>query len=389
MKRISVLLLVIIIFNFIFCNFSYAFEDLVDGQVTYSKDSYDKLMDKGIVSKGGANEKVSVTTSTLGSTSGIAVSLYSPVFYIFQLIMSKIANSGGLYRTDSDYSAYNVGYFNICSLVFGEYILFDGKLFQTTKSLNPNIPTTNIIEIMDSIKTNASGWFLLIRAFGLGMFLVAIIYAGARLGAATLARDRAVWKKVIMTIFLSMAFVFFVQYIVIFLNYIVDRIMDSLWSIRKGLENNGYSSFEVSLVVNNLLVNTKNASGFRSILYCIEYCVFVVFEVIFFFKYFVRALKLMLLVVISPVIAFFNAWDKISGKDNNVLGEWFSQYISNLVLQPMHAVIYLIFIFTASEIALRAPLLGIVFIWALSRSEKIVKLMLNINTGKIGSLFKR
>jgi hypothetical protein len=71
----------------------------------------------------------------------------------------------------------------------------------------------------------------------------------------------------------------------------------------------------------------------------------------------------------------------MTGGDETTLKSFLQNYVSLLFMQPLHALIYLIFMFTASEIMLKAPLLGIVFLYALYRAEKIIKIMLDLNTG--------
>ena len=49
------------------------------------------------------------------------------------------------------------------------------------------------------------------------------------------------------------------------------------------------------------------------------------------------------------------------------------EFVMKVLIQPLHAVIYLIFMFTAGEIAKYAPILGLVFMMSLGTVEKTVK----------------
>ena len=44
-----------------------------------------------------------------------------------------------------------------------------------------------------------------------------------------------------------------------------------------------------------------------------------------------------------------------------------------MFIQPLHALLYVVFIVSASEIASRAPLLAALFFMGLSRGEKVMK----------------
>ena len=54
------------------------------------------------------------------------------------------------------------------------------------------------------------------------------------------------------------------------------------------------------------------------------------------------------------------------------------EFLVNVFIQPLHAIIYLVFMSTAYEIFFIAPILSIAFLAALSRGEKVVKELLNI-----------
>ena len=52
-----------------------------------------------------------------------------------------------------------------------------------------------------------------------------------------------------------------------------------------------------------------------------------------------------------------------------------------IFVQPIQLVIYIIFVYSASEIAKTAPIIGIIFIIALDNGEKIIRKALKIEGG--------
>ena len=101
-----------------------------------------------------------------------------------------------------------------------------------------------------------------------------------------------------------------------------------------------------------------------------------------------RSFRIFLLIALAPIIAVMNILYSLKG-NGGLLKEWGSLYITYMIMQPLHALLYLIFMFMLSEIALNAPLLGIIFLWMLLKAEKIIKVILNINFGNISSLFSK
>ena len=97
-------------------------------------------------------------------------------------------------------------------------------------------------------------------------------------------------------------------------------------------------------------------------------------------KYLLRLLKILFMVVISPLVGAIYTFQRAGEKNGSTaIYEWITSYATNLFIQPIHAIIYLIFMFTASEIAINAPFLGVIFLWALERAEKIIRAILGLN----------
>lgn len=153
------------------------------------------------------------------------------------------------------------------------------------------------------------------------------------------------------------------------------------------MEGNGYSSFESELF-KVCLDGVVMYGGAKAFAYAIEFIAFVVIQVMFFGKYIMRSFKIFMLVFLAPVFAVMHIFSKLRGEDG-CLKAWIKHYTMNVLMQPFHALIYLIFMFTVSEIAIRAPLLGVALLWVLSRAEKIIKVMLEFDFGKITTLFSK
>ena len=50
------------------------------------------------------------------------------------------------------------------------------------------------------------------------------------------------------------------------------------------------------------------------------------------------------------------------------------EFMVNVFIQPLHAMLYMVFMYSAGEIAKVAPIFAILFFMGLSRGEKICKL---------------
>ena len=385
MKKISSILIILILFNFIFSCFTYAVDD--NPEITYSEESFDQLVENGTVTIEGTTEEVGETQSSTASMVGTQTSTVASVFLVATTLLRVLVNEGGFYYTESDYSASNIGWFSINSLVFGEYLLFNANVYQTNESLNPDIEATTISNIIDSIKENVAAWFQILRLFAIGLIIILLIFTGLRLSVADLAADRARYKEVIKAWVVGLFFIGLLPYIIVIINTICDYFMDILWDARIGLEDDGYGSFESTLFL-ECLNGTADTGGLKSAAYFIEFLAFIIMDYKFFFKYIKRSFIIFMLVVLSPIVGIMHIFNKIKGRDGTI-GDWFSQYAMNIFMQPLHALLYLIFMFTAGNIAMKAPLLAVLFLWVLSRAEKIFNVILELDFGKITSLFSK
>ena len=380
MKKLTLFIILIILLNFIYLSF---FNVKVfagsEGSSSMSMDDY-KLLDEGKATVDGKEMTVNVGDSDTGSFASKMASFLSSVFAIFSRMMSNITLECGLYHTDSEFSAEKNGFFTINSLVFGEYVLFNAKAYQKSTDLNSEIEPSNINKVIDGIKEKGAGLSQIISKIGMAFSLPLILFAIAKTVMARNASDLATWKKILTRWILCLALILFYVYILSAIDFIADTLMDGFWNIRKNLESLGYNSFEV-VVEESIIKSIKNTGGVTSLAYSLEFVVIISLQIVFLLKYIMRTLTIILLFIIFPVIVLIHSINLMLGKQSNILGNAFKLYIFMEFLQPLHALFYIIFVFSLSQIAINVPVLGIILLYSIYRAEKIVQAMLGIEIG--------
>ena len=98
--------------------------------------------------------------------------------------------------------------------------------------------------------------------------------------------------------------------------------------------------------------------------------------------YLFRVLNIFIMTIISPFICVTYPIDAMGDGRAQGFNNWFRRIMMEILIQPIHLIIYLIFIYSAGEIATEAPLIGIIFIIALDYSERIVKNAFKLRGGK-------
>lgn len=84
--------------------------------------------------------------------------------------------------------------------------------------------------------------------------------------------------------------------------------------------------------------------------YAILYILLVLETCIFFYTYLKRVFKLAFYTMIAPLIAFMYPIDKLGDGTAQAFNTWFKEYMFNVLVQPLHLLLYTVFIYAASEL---------------------------------------
>lgn len=301
------------------------------------------------------------TTSTGGALAGIL----AQVINIFPTMISSIMSYFVISQEDSNFS---IEEFSIQDLVFGKFKLFNIDFF--------NVPTTGD-DANTKIKQMVAKWYVAIRKLAIVIALVILIYIGIRMTISTLGDDKAKYKKMLINWLIGFCLIFLFQYIATVAITVSEGILEIIPEQNNNLEatilkGNGNAD---SKALKNKMSNTK---GWNYVTACILYWIIIYYQLKFLLLYLKRLLSTALLLLISPLISATYCIDKVKDDKAQAYKNWIKEFLVNVFIQPLHAIIYIVFIASAAEIAAAAPLLAILFFGALSRGEKIIKNIFNM-----------
>ena len=120
------------------------------------------------------------------------------------------------------------------------------------------------------------------------------------------------------------------------------------------------------------LDNNSNAT-MVSIGWTIVYIVLIVFTIIYFFVYLKRVIYMAFLTLIAPMVALTYPIDKMNDGQAQAFNRWLKEYIFNLLIQPLHLLLYFILIGAASTFASENPVYVIVAMGFFIPAEKLLK----------------
>ncbi len=403
-KTITYLLIVLIIFNFIFCKYNvYADPDSNAKQQGIDKQGAtpNDTVAADIIEGGQASTKQdsgTKATLSLGSAGlsavGAVTGLLARIVNIFVIqidIMFGLVTMGEE-QTDAQ-DPKTQFWFSIDRVVFNRVPLFNINYFNTEDTYNID-ENTSIVASRDNIalKNGIVKIYSICRILALTLALLVLIYIGIRMAISTISSDKAKYKKMLVSWIESVIIIFILVYIMIVIIQFGEIITGVFYKIRTALvqpriENHLPETFEETIRT-QVLNNAFKLSGLELTMWSIIYWIFLFIELKFFWLYAKRFLMVGFLIMIAPLITITYSIDKVGDGKAQVFSNWMQEFMLNVLIQPLHALIYLIFVVTANEIAIQSPLVALALLLAMGTVEKMVKVVFKMNAITLNNVDK-
>lgn len=265
------------------------------------------------------------------------------------------------------------------------------------------IITTSINNSAQELKSSISKWYYTIRNIALIGLMLVLIYIGLKMLLTSIASEKAKYKQMLGDWLVAMCLIFVMHYLMVFLNVFVDNVVQMLSSvtettgtsvvlteaekIKSQLEDDGYNSellqddnggtvtWKTNLM-GQFRFEAQRKDGTASYVgYTVCYVVIVIYTVIFTFTYLKRLLYILFLTVIAPFVAMTYPIDKIKDGKAQAFEMWMKEYIYNLIIQPFHLLLYVIFISMAFDLAGKNVIYALVVIGFMIPAEKFLRKM--------------
>lgn len=229
-----------------------------------------------------------------------------------------------------------------------EHILFagyqdpDGKFgsidFMDVNFFNMSTGNSTI----DTFRGAVAQWYYIMRLISAAILLVILIYVGIRMALATVASEQAKYKQMLTDWATSLALLFVLHYIVIFVVAINTSLVSALGGLLKGtMVDSGTKT--IGEFLNTELVKDIWTPGFTGIIAAIMYCFLQGQAFRYFLFYMKRMITVGFLIIIAPLITITYSIDKMGDGKAQALNAWLKEITYNILIQPFHCVIYLAF----------------------------------------------
>ncbi len=254
------------------------------------------------------------------------------------------------------------------------------------------------------LKETIARWYYIIRNVALVALMSVLVYIGIRILISSVAAEKAKYKEMLKDWLVAMCLILLMQYIMVFANTFVESIVNILGNITDNqdhiaviegaseklmdqLKENGMESVIIDKKIywpTNLMGNMRvlaqqkdGTSGYVG--YALCYIVLVLYTFYFSFTYLKRLLYIMFLTIISPLVALTYPIDKVKDGQAQAFNMWLKEYIYNLLIQPFHLLIYVIFVCMAIDLSGTNILYSLVVIGFMIPAEKFLRAMFGFN----------
>ena len=376
MKKIISFILIIVIIISIFSPNSLGYEDTKKStldEMTVDHNTFKEDSENGSSKVGNSDEKkgYKITEGTKNSVVKALVEVCNVVPTTIRFFPGIVADQGTSDEVDAEYGKG----FTIQKLVFNKINFFEVNFF-TNNSDDSNLE--------NSMQKHVANVYFLVRNIAIVANLVILIYAGIRMALSSIATDKAKYKKMLINWVKSFMIMMLLPYIMIIILLISQMLIELCEKLMNGLCGD-----QVIKIEENLLntATTSTEKGFSVLIPTAIYWILTFYQLKFFWMYAKRLFNTAFLIVISPLVLAQYSIDKINDGGAGSFNIWLKEYTINLMIQPLHALLYTIFMVIASNIMGEAPLLAVIFLATLSRGERVLRNILRIkNTETVQSM---
>ena len=275
----------------------------------------------------------------------------------------------------------------------------------------------NVEKNLNVLRSTIAKWYVAIRNFSLVGLLSVLVYIGIRGVISSTASDKAKYKQMISSWVGAICLIFLLHYIMAFTFTLTENLTDlfnsnmgnpgiklpsvvgddAKFTFNDKTNNEKFSEVlsklqgehlvikgnvfnannEITGVANlmqyaRLYANLNGASGLG---YTITYLFLVGFTVIYFAKYIGRFIRIAFLTLIAPLITLTYPIDKLNDGQAQAFNMWLKEFTFNVLIQPFHLLIYMIFISSALEFANSNIIYTIVVLGFMTQAEKLLRKM--------------
>lgn len=334
-----------------------------------------------------ANEKASYITSGdfLLGLGGLIAQNYDSEKYSEQVIPCIVYSPAAIFA--NMVPALDANFINPDVIYAGgtvNYVLDSNNQIKV-ESYSPIPTVTQGVDDSNSahvLQSTIATWYKALRNIAIVGLLSVLVYIAIRIILSTAAGETAKYKSMLKDWLVAMCILLFMHYMMAFLLKSSEMLTNLF--ISNGVIAEKVEDLEIDTYISNIRCEVENYSGNLGMQfgYTVMYVLLIFYTFMFTWKYIKRLIYLAFLTLMSPMVALTYPIDKIKDGSAQAFNMWFKEYMFNVLIQPIHMLLYTVLISSASSLASKNILYAVVALGFMLEAEKIIKDFFKIQTQK-------
>ncbi len=295
-------------------------------------------------------EPFSLSEAVFGSFSIVIDGIAGVLLYPFRLLF--IIVPGAIIETISTMIARigSEGQLRLITLdeiLFNKIPLTDINIFDFQMAGGSQISSGNVLY---SLRENISTWYYALRNLAIALSLAALVYVGVRMAISTIAEDRAKYKKMLKDWIVSFALIFLLHYIMVLMVNFNNGLVSVMAEANEKqldelkIEVAGLLTVQTDSLEARILLEALHPQLTRGMTSAVMYFMLTIMTFLYIILYMKRLITISFLAMIAPLITVTYPIDKVGDGKAQALGKWLKEFAFNVLIQPFHCIIYMVFI---------------------------------------------
>lgn len=234
---------------------------------------------------------------------------------------------------------------------------------------------------VNALRTNVATWYYALRNLSIVVLLGILLYVGIRMVLSTLADDKVKYKNMFKDWVISLALIFVLHFIMIITIEINNSLVTVIHGAVKGNDTWGTA-------MDNIGENVWALSFSVGVGSLVVYIMLVGVTILYLFSYIKRMLTIAFLIIIAPLITITYSIDKMGDGKSQALNTWLKEFMFNVLIQPFHCIIYVVFVNTAINLmsqasSLSSTVLAIIMLLFMNKAEDIIKQIFHFQSSSL------
>ena len=272
--------------------------------------------------------------------------------------------------------------YTIEDIIFNRIPILDINFFSDTAA-GEKISEDSVVFV---IRQTVAAWYVSFRNLAIVSLAIIIIYVGIRMALSTIPQGKAKYKQMLIGWIQALVIVFIVHYIMIIIINTNNSIVELIGKAHEQkMAQSGWSEVSIYDTIESRSYDNRVSVWAGAL---IMYLALAIMFFRFLWVYIKRSFTILILVIIAPFIGAKYAIDSATGKKGNSFRSWLFDFIYNVLLQTVHALIYTSLMTVVISIAfesLTGYLIALIFMNFILSADEIFRNIFNFDKSAIAS----